>query len=188
MVTLLLTAARLTFPAAAVAQDAAARWATWTALQAVPSPIFTDDRGPCGGRLVPALQWHITPASFSFSANPLVSPFSILMVNPVRRYGGSVELFIQPEWALDGFAHADLDRLTVALGARGYVPVDEFGEYLSLSAGGSVLVRRSPGGTARNAAAVEAGVHTLYGILGFQVRYQFVSDSRYSIGLVLRYY
>jgi hypothetical protein len=110
------------------------------------------------------------------------------MVNPVRRYGGSVEVFVQPEWALDGFAHADLDRFMLAIGTRGYIPVDEFGEYLSVSVGGSLLVRQSSLGKSKNAAAVEAGLHTLFGILGVQMRYQFVADSRYTIGLIIRYY
>jgi hypothetical protein len=175
-------------PSPAGAQQTAVTWLSWTALQMVPSPVFMDDRGPSGARALPALQWHLTPVNYSFAANPLVGPVSVLMVNPVRRYGGSVELFLQPEWALDAFRHAGVGRFQVTVGARGYIPADEYGEYLSLSFGSSILLRQTAAGSPRNAAAVEAGLHTLFGILGLQVRYQFVSDSRYTVGLVLRYY
>lgn len=166
----------------------AVRWGTWAALQAVPSPALLSDRGDGETRLIGGLRWHITPVNWSWSANRMVDPFQLLLVNPVRRYGGSVELFADPEWALTSYRYSRCARFALGTGVRAYLPLDEYGEYLSVSAGARYLIREDLEGTSRNAWGVEAGLHTLFGILGLKGTWQFGPEGGYSIGLVLRYY
>jgi hypothetical protein len=138
--------------------------------------------------VVSALRWTVTPLNYAFNTNPLVSPVQCFFVNPLRRHGGSVELFIQPVWALTAYHHADLDRFSVGLGARAFIPAEEFGEYLSFSVGGKYLVRRTAGGGNANCAAAEAGVYTLFGIVGLQIDYVADPANRFGVSLALKYY
>jgi hypothetical protein len=186
----LLVCATAAIQSVAAAADSgwAVRWGTWAALQAVPSPALLSDRGSGGTRLIGGLRWHITPLNWSWSANRMVSPLQVLFVNPVRRYGGSVELFADPEWGLTSYRYSRLARFALGTGARAYLPLDEYGEYLSVSAGARYLIRKDLEGTSRNAWGVEAGLHTLFGIVGLKGTWQFGTEGGYSIGLVLRYY
>ncbi len=139
-------------------------------------------------RLQFGLKWHITPVNYSFSANRLVSPVQFFKVNPVRRNSGSVELFLQPEWTTSGFQYSDLDRFNLSTGARLYIPVAEYGEYLSLSLGGKYNIRKNKSGQGSDFYSLEAGMYTFFGVLGLQFDYNFTSQSRYDIGINLKYY
>ncbi|MBM4158847.1 MAG: hypothetical protein FJ216_08730 [Ignavibacteria bacterium] len=164
------------------------KWTSWALLQAFPSPFFVHDEGFNSSRLQFALKWNVTPFNYSFNANELVSPVSILMVNPIRRYGGSVELFLQPEWALSTYRNSGMKRFALNGGTRFYIPVSEGGEYLSVSLGVKYKFRKNLNGFEKNSTGLEFGVYTFFGIIGFQADYNFTSESRYNLGITIRYY
>ena len=163
-------------------------WTSWTLFQTVPSPTFFQDRNDSNSRLQFGFRWHISPVNFSFNANKLVSPVQFFLVNPVRRYGGSVELLIDPEWATSGFQYSDLQRFNLSTGVRAYIPAIEYGEYLCFSVAGKYNFRKNEQDESRNYYSAEAGIYTLFGIAGLVFDYNFTSQSRYSISLNLKYY
>ena len=114
---------------------------TWTLLQAVPSPTYFQDHDKENSGLRFGLAWNISPVNFSFNSNKLVSPVSFFKVNPVRRYGGSVELFAQPQWMTGEYEYSDLSRFHVNTGIRWFIPLIERGERLALSTGLKYAIR-----------------------------------------------
>jgi hypothetical protein len=166
----------------------AIHWLSWTAFQAVPSPTFTIDNGQGRHGTVLSFRWQITPISYSWSANELVSPVSILKVNPVRRHGGSVELDLQPEIGTKDFANAGLKRSSLAIGSRAFLPLAEYGEYLSFSVGARYVFRSSLAGANANTIAGEIGLYTLFGLIGVQLGIGSDPAARYSLSFSLRYY
>jgi hypothetical protein len=77
-------------------------WALW---QLLPSPglAFGGD-GPRFG-----LRWQVTPLLYSSALDPRLSPWRSLIVEPLVRRSGSLELFLSPDYlALDGGAAARL--------------------------------------------------------------------------------
>jgi hypothetical protein len=164
----------------------ALHWLSWTAIQAVPSPTFTIDNGQGRRGTITSFRWQITPFSYSWSANELVSPVSILKVNPVRRHGGSVELDLQPEIGTSDFANAGLKRSSFAIGSRTFLPLAEYGEYLSFSVGARYVFRKSLGGANVNTVAGEIGLYTLFGLIGVQLGVGADPAARYSLSFSLR--
>jgi hypothetical protein len=186
----LLMVAAVVFPASASfagGRDAAS-WLSWTALQAIPSPTFTFDNGRGNHQLVTSFRWQVTPLSYSWSANELVSSVSIFMVNPVRRLAGSAELFVQPEVAFTDYPNAGLGRSSLGIGSRAFFPVDECGEYLSVSLGGKYVMRKSLSGAGVDTYAGEIGVYTLFGLVGMQLSIGNDPAARFSFSLYLKYY
>lgn len=161
---------------------------TWTLLQTVPSSFFIQDRNESDTRLQYALQWNVTPVNFSFNANKLISPVQFFIVNPVRRYGGSAEIFVQPVWATSSFKNSDLTRFSLSAGARIFIPAVESGEYLSFSVGAKYRLRKNNSGGSENTYAAEISSYTFFGILGFQFNYNFTGSSKYDFGICLKYY
>ena len=163
-------------------------WTTWTLLQTIPSPTFYQDRNDSDSRLQFGFRWHITPVNYSFNANKLVPATQFFKVNPVRRYGGSIELFAQPEWATGGFQYSDFNRFNLATGVRGFIPAVEYGEYLCFSVAGKYNFRKNKQDQNIGYYSAEAGIYTLFGILGLVADYNFTSQSRYNISINLKYY
>jgi len=163
-------------------------WTTWTLIQTIPSLTYSQDRNESDSRMQFGLRWHVTPVNYSFNANEMVSPVQFFKVNPLRRYGGSVELFLQPEWTTGHFQYSNLKRFGLSTGARVFIPAVEYGEYLSFSLGGKYKIRKDKSGTERNTYAAEVGVYSLFGIFGFQFNYNFSKESRYNFGLYFKYY
>ena len=163
-------------------------WSTWTIIQAVPSFVFTEESNNENSRLQFGLKWNIVPLNYSFNANQLVSPVQFFKVNPVRRLSGSIEAFLQPEWALSGFKYSDLKRFSLSAGTRIYFPVAEYGEYLALSLGGKYRIRSTNSGIRKNIYAIELTAYSFFGILGMQFNYNFDDESKYDFGINLKYY
>ena len=67
----------------------------WTILQLIPNPAFIQETDKDNARLLFALRWEVTPINYSFSANKFISPLQFFKINPVRRFAGSAELFVQ---------------------------------------------------------------------------------------------
>lgn len=163
-------------------------WSTWTLIQTIPSPTFYQDRNGNDSRLQFGFRWHITPVNYSFNANKLIPSVQFFKVNPVRRYGGSIELFAQPEWMTAAFEYSDLKRFNLAAGVRGFIPAVEYGEYLSFSVAGKYNFRKNKQDQNIGYYSAEAGLYTLFGILGLVADYNFTSESRYNISINLKYY
>ena len=70
-------------------------WALW---QLVPSPelAFGD-----GGALF-GLRWQLTPLLYAFALDPRLSPWRAFIAEPIVRHGGSIELFLSPEYLARG--------------------------------------------------------------------------------------
>lgn len=165
-----------------------AKYLTWTLLQAVPSPMYNHDANESDGRLSFGLKWQVVPVNFSFNANKYVSPVQFFMVNPVRRFSGSVELFAQPEVSTAGFDFAGYDNFGISSGLRFTFPIKHYGEHLAGSLGAKWFHRNSESGSEEDYFGIEGGLYVLYGIFGLQGSYNFNRNSTYSISLNFKYY
>jgi hypothetical protein len=162
--------------------------ATWILVQAIPSPSFYQDNNKEHSRLQFGLKWNITPLNYSFNANRMVSPVQFFKVNPMRRYGGSAELFVQPEWTTSDFIYSDLGRFSVSPGIRFFIPIVEYGEYLSCSAGMKYTFRKNKQRGNENVFGIELGSYTFFGIIGFNYTYNFADEGKYNFSINLKYY
>jgi hypothetical protein len=136
----------------------------WLLSQLVPSPGvgFGDD----GAHL--ALGWQLTPVLYSFWLDPRLSPWRWFVVEPLVRQGGSVELFLAPEYR----TVAD-DRFDFRVGLRSTFPLLERGDVLSLS----LATAYQQAGDTRSP-SYEVGLHTLFGFFGATVQYAPVDPAR----------
>jgi len=166
----------------------AVKYLSWTLIQTIPSVTWLNDRNDIDNSLVFALRWQITPINFSFSTNKYVSPVQIIMVNPMRRYTGSVEIFLQPEWTMSSMTNSGYDRFGIGLGSRVNIPLKNMGEHLYMSIGGKYNFRKNDRESKEGYYGAEAGVYALFGILGLQFNYNFDDNSRYNFGIYLKYW
>lgn len=164
------------------------KWLSWAILQSLPVPVYTHDANGTDGRLQFGVRWNITPINISFNANKYVSDVQFFMVNPVRRFTGSIELFLQPEWATAGFQNAEMDRFGLGIGSRVFIPVKNYGETFAASVGGKFTYRNSEVLNKDGYFGLEAGFYALYGIFGLQFNYNFDERSRYNIGFYFKYF
>lgn len=164
------------------------QWTTWALTQTIPSPVFFHDNNGTSSHMLFGLRWNVAPVNYSFNTNRFISPVSFFMVNPLNRYGGSIEIILQPEWSTAPYKYSDLNRFQLGSGIRGYIPLIEEGEDLSLSIGGKYRFRNDSKGKSVNAYAAELGIYTFFGIFGIQLNYNFTSQSRFDVGLSLKYY
>ena len=168
--------------------DNTSKYTTWGILQAVPSPVLIQDANDTDSRVQFGLRWQIIPINISFRANKYISPVQFFMINPVRKFTGSVEVFVQPEWATASFEYANLGRFGISTGTRLTLPVIGDGENLSVSVGGKYSYRKDYDGGDDGTFGIEAGVYGFYSILGLQFNYNFNSRSNYNIGLYFKYF
>ncbi len=156
-----LLAALSSAPNAAAAPPAAvetpAPSVLWLATQLVPSPALAFGDGRAGLDL----RWQLTPLLVSWGVDRRVSRWRAFVVDPFARHVGSVEAFVAPEVLVSDPAVA-----FVRAGGRFYAPVLEHGETLSISLGASYQRVSSI-----DAAAFEAGVYVLFGVIGLQASF-----------------
>jgi len=164
------------------------KYLTWTMLQTVPSVTWIDDRNESSSSLKFALRWQITPLNISFSTNKYVSPVQFIMVNPMRRYTGSLEFFVQPEWVLSSMENSGYERFGLGVGSRVNIPLKNMGEHLYMSLGGKYNFRKNQVESKEGYYGLEAGVYALFGILGFQFNYNFDENYKYNFGIYLKYW
>jgi len=133
----------------------------WAIFQILPSPGLTV--ATAGGDVAYTMRWQLTPILYSFGVRSEVTPWRALVAEPLVRYGGSLELFVDGEYTGRGeFA----DRWGLRSGARVYLPLVQHGENAALSFGASYL--RAAGA---NGMGLELGGYVLYGVLGLQITY-----------------
>jgi hypothetical protein len=135
----------------------------WMVPQLLPSPEVVFGGNASGGARA-GLRWQVTPLLYSFGLNRKITPWRFLVVDPLARQNGSVEIYFSPEYIAAGGAQPD--ALVARTGVRSYFPILARGESLSVSLGSSVFLYEGRAG-----AAFEGGVYTLSGILGLQLTY-----------------
>src|ERR1700729_2022155 len=96
----------------------------WFAAQLVPSPeIASAQDGPLGG-----LRWQGTPVLWSFGGHRGGGPGRGVVVEPMVRHSGSVELFVSPEYlAVREATGSTADTWFLRPGVRAYFPVVQHG-------------------------------------------------------------
>jgi hypothetical protein len=139
----------------------------WLALQLLPSPEVaigqvrkTDSSGASEltTKTSFGLRWQLTPLLWSWGTNRHASRWKFLVVDPLARHSGSIEVPLNLEYV---FGH--VDRMIVRPGVRAYFPLVERGEYLSASLGTSTYAYDE-----KMRVAYDVGLYFLYGIFGLQ--------------------
>jgi hypothetical protein len=144
----------------AVTEPAIRPTPVWIATQLIPSPEIAAGEGTARF----GLRWQITPLLYSFGIHRRMSPWRVLVVEPIVRQSGSVELFLGPEHFAYGASF--IDGWLWRTGIRSYFGLVERGDYLSVSVGASHAYFDG-----RSSAAIEAGAYVLFGVVGAQVTY-----------------
>ena len=168
--------------------DNTAKYLSWGLLQTIPSPVLFQDSNNKNARVIFGLRWQIIPVNISFRANRFESPFQFFMINPARRFTGSVELFVQPELASDEFEYSDLSRFGLGAGSRLIIPISGDGQNISASLGGKYNYRRDFSGGNDHYFGIESGIYFIYGILGAQFNYNFTSKTKYNISIYFKFF
>lgn len=164
------------------------KYLSWTITQLIPSPTWLNDRNENNNSLRFALRWQITPINISFSTNKYVSPVQFFVVNPMRKFTGSLEIFVQPEWATGSFSNSGLQRFGIGAGSRINIPVKNYGEHLYISLGGKYNFRENNSENKKGYYGIEGGIYAIFGVLGFQFNYNFDKNSKYNFGIYFKYW
>ncbi len=168
--------------------DKGAKYLSWGLMQLLPSPVLFQDADEKVARVQFGLRWHITPINISFRANKYISPVQFFVINPVRRFTGSVELFVQPELTTAEFRYSRLGKFGIGAGSRLILPLSGEGQNFSLSLGAKYNYREDLAGDDNSHFGIEAGIYAIYGILGVQFNYNFTNKTRYNIGFYFKYF
>jgi hypothetical protein len=129
----------------------------WLLTQLIPSPEAAEGQGEWRF----GLRWQVTPVLYSFGLDPRVSGWRALVVEPIVRQSGSIEVFFTPELFTGMF-----DTPLLRGGVRSYFPLVAKGEELSVSLGTSYAYMNGQRGV-----GFELGAYVLYGTIGVQVTY-----------------
>ena len=140
----------------------------WVFFQLLPSPeivvgrsrtIAADGTSSGGPSTSWGLKWQFTPFLWSWGIHRKQNPFRTLVVDPLARVSGSIELSTSIEY-LGG----EVNRPLLRPALRTYVPVLQRGENLAISLGTSIY---RYDGSLR--VAGEVGAYVLNGFLGVNV-------------------
>ena len=164
------------------------KYGSWLVLQAIPSPTYYEDRNIDKSTLKFGLEWQVIPFSYSFNTNKYLSKVSFFFINPVKRFSGSVEAFVEPSVIIGNYKYADLKKFSYKTGARIVLPVAQSGEYLAFSFGAGYYLQKSIYDKTIDGVTYEAGVYSFFGMLGLKFNYNQKAVSRYNIGLYVKYY
>lgn len=152
----------------------------WLAFQLLPSPQVgfgaikrIDEAGRVSEGVEPAfgLRWQVTPLLYSFGSHRRISPWRSMVVDPMARVSGSIEL----HGTFDLFL-GHLDTLLVRPGVRTTLPLVGRGEQLAFSFGTSAY--RNDGWRV----SYDAGLWVLSGFVGFEATVAPWNDSLRAIG------
>lgn len=151
----------------------------WAATQLVPSPGVAVVRGE------PALllRWQVTPLLYSFALRRGLFPLRVLVAEPMTRHGGSVELFVSPEYL--GMGREFASRWGARTGVRSYFPLLDFGEGLAMSLGGAHVYHQG-----EHAMGFEAGLYALFGVFGLEASFtpRLAGREAYFVAMRVRYF
>ena len=142
----------------------------WLITQLIPSPALaigsvhrtgTDGVQHDTTQVAFGMRWEVTPILWSWGVNRHASRWRFLVVDPLARNSGSLELNGTVEYF---FGH--VDRFLVRPGVRATFPILQRGEYLSTSIGTSTYTYNNV-----EHIAYDFGVYALFGTLGLQFSY-----------------
>jgi len=163
-------------------------YTSWAMMQIIPSPVIFQDSDGKNSKVQFGLRWQLIPLNISFRSNKYTTPLQFFKINPVRRFTGSMDIFVQPEWTVTGFKYSGLSRFGLSAGSRIILPIKGDGEKISFSVGGK-YTHRNDNLTGRNGYwSAEGGLYFLFGFVGLQFSYNFDERSRYNIGFYLKYF
>lgn len=163
-------------------------YTSWAMMQIIPSPVIFQDSDGENTKVQFGLRWQLIPVNISFRSNKYTTPVQFFKINPVRRFTGSMDIFIQPEWTVTGFKYSGLSRFGISAGSRIIMPIKGDGEKISFSLGGK-YTHRNDDLTGNNGYwSAEGGIYFLFGFVGLQFSYNFDERSRYNIGFYLKYF
>jgi len=164
------------------------KYITWSLLQLIPSPTFFRDSDIDNARIQFGFKWNIIPVNISFNPNKYVSPIQLIIINPVRRYTGSAEIFVQPELATSSFEYSDISVFGISTGPRIILPIYEKGESLSFSIGGKFTYRKNFSEGKNYYYGAEAGLYFFGGMMGLQYTHNFETSTKYNFNLYIKYF
>ncbi|MDB5216564.1 MAG: hypothetical protein JWO86_4491 [Myxococcaceae bacterium] len=139
----------------------------WFVLQLIPSPEVAVGRvheANATGTTDPktdaafGLRWQVTPLLWSWGTNRHASRWRTLVVDPLARHAGSIELSGTAE-----YLWGNVDRAILRPGVRAYFPIAQRGEYLSVSLGTSTYAYDD-----KMRVAYDVGAYVLWGLFGVQ--------------------
>jgi hypothetical protein len=151
----------------------------WSAAQLVPSPGLHVIRQ----QAYFTMRWQITPLLYSFGMRRQVNPWRVLIAEPLARQGGSIELFVSPEYT--AYPGKMIDKWGLRSGIRSYFPLVEHGDGLSVSVGASHLYFHGA-----HSAGFEVGAYALFGLLGLQMTFtpRLLGSEAWMASLRVRYF
>jgi hypothetical protein len=161
---------------------------SWLLFQVIPSPVIFQDANKDNAKVQFGLRWQVIPLNISFRSNKYTTAFQFFKINPVRRFTGSMDIFVQPEWAVTGFKYSGLARFGISAGTRLILPIKGDGEKLSFSLGGKYTHRKALEGGNNGFWGVEGGIYALFGFVGLQGTYNFDQRQRYNIGFYFKFF
>ena len=148
----------------------------WLLTQFVPSPLLVAGESHVGG----GMRWQVTPLLYSFGIAD--QPLRSLIVSPIARHSGSIELHVSPEWACCSATRGT--SWLLRSGARMYLPLLEHGEILSWSFGGAYYVSADGGGVSG-----DLGIYSFNGVLGLNLTVSpLLSRREFVAALAIRYF
>lgn len=135
----------------------------WLAVQLLPSPELAigrvrDASGALQTETAFGLRWQVAPVLWSWGTNRRVSRWRFFVVDPLARHSGSIELTgnLQYFWG-------HVERFIARPAIRGYFPLVERGEYLSMSLGTSTYSYDD-----KMRVAYDVGAYVLFGLFGIE--------------------
>ena len=161
---------------------------TWGLMQMIPSPTFFQDTDGENSKVQFGLTWQVIPINYSFKTNKYISNTQFFMINPVRRFTGSIEAFVQPEVLTSEFKYSKLKSFGISTGSRIMFPLVEYGENVSGSIGMKYTFRKSFDEVSKGYAGLEAGIYVFGGMIGLQYTRNFNSRTNYNFSLYLKYF
>jgi len=168
--------------------DYSKMYTSWAMMQIIPSPVIFQDSDGNNSKVQFGLRWQLIPLNISFRSNKFTTPLQFFKINPVRRFTGSMDIFVQPEWTVTGFKYSGLSRFGISAGSRIILPIKGDGEKMAFSLGGK-YTHRNDAITGKNGYwSAEGGIYFLFGFVGLQFSYNFDERSRYNIGFFLKYF
>jgi hypothetical protein len=169
-------------------ENKARKYISWSLMQLIPSPTFYQDTDEKGSRLQFGFKWQITPINISFKTNKYVSRYQYFLINPVRRFTGSIEAFVQPEVTTAKFKYSNIKSFGLSSGTRVVFPLIEYGENLSGSLGMKYTYRKDNDDVRKGYAGLEAGIYVFGGMFGMQYTQNFDSRTNYNVSLYIKYF
>lgn len=161
---------------------------SWGLMQLIPSPAFYQDTDGENARVQFGFKWQIIPVNISFKTNKYVNNTQFFMINPVRRFTGSIEAFIQPEITTSEFKYSNINSFGLSTGSRLVFPLIEYGENLCASVGMKYTFRKSKDDLSNGYAGIETGLYVFGGMFGVQYTQNINSRTNYNISLYLKYF